>query len=114
MTRFAENDLVALAIILHAIEVAEKIECPRRGGSSGSENAAPNFCGILTANRFAIFVRFHQLQADRAHIRAQVERLDVKQIAQSTPLLPATAEIWMGNQAIACGPRANRKTRRAY
>src|SRR5579864_4847130 len=113
MTRFAENDLVALAIIFHAIEVAEKIERPRRGGGSGSEDAAPNLGGGWAANGFAIFIRFHQFEADRSHIRAQIERLDIQQIAQPMPLLLATEGIWIGNRAIACGPRANRKTRRA-
>src|ERR1700752_3278437 len=114
MAGFTENNFVRLAIILHAIEVTEKIERPRRGGGSRGENTAPNFGSVRAANRFAIFVSFDQLETDRAHIRAEGKRFELEQITQLTPLLPAVAGIWIGTPAIACELRANRKTRRGY
>ena len=50
------------------------------------QDAAPNSGGVRPANGFAIFVRFDKLETDGAHVSAQIERFDVEQVPQTTPL----------------------------
>src|SRR3984957_9316804 len=79
-TGLAILEMVKLAVIADAVEMAEKTEGPNFVGGSGAQDTAPNLSGIGTANRLAILVGFGQLQADSANIRTQVERLDIEEV----------------------------------
>lgn len=73
---FAKRNLVQRAVIADAIDVAEEVEDPGFVCSDGAKNAGPDPGGLLAANGFAVFVRFGELEADRADIVAEIERLD--------------------------------------
>jgi hypothetical protein len=68
------------AKIADAIQVTEKIKSPGLRGGGGLEDATPDSSGIGSADRLAIFVGFDELEANRANVGTQVERLDFEQV----------------------------------
>jgi hypothetical protein len=80
MGGFAEGDLMPLAEITQAIEVAEEVEPPGSVAGHSGENAAPNAGRIRTANRLAVFVRLGQFEADGADIGAEVKGFDFEEV----------------------------------
>jgi hypothetical protein len=76
---------MVLAILLDAFDMAEKIEAPRLFPGDGPKHAAPDASGIASTYRFPVLVGFHQLEADGAHVGAEVERFDIEEVHYPVP-----------------------------
>jgi hypothetical protein len=80
MRGFAEGDLMALAEVAQAVEMAKEVERPGFVAGYGGKDAAPDACRIVPANGLAMFIRFSQLEADGPDVRAEVERFDFEEV----------------------------------
>jgi hypothetical protein len=74
---FAIVDLPHFAKVLHAIDVAEKIDDVVFVMREGREDGGPDFGGLFAANGFAIFC-FDEFEADGFHAVAEVQRFNVQ------------------------------------
>src|SRR5208337_2336976 len=79
-SRFSVGDLLTVAIIAHAFDMAEKIDHPGFGPRRRRQHAAPNARRLFAARRLAVGVVLYKIKSDGLYIRAQIQAFDIKQI----------------------------------